>query len=229
MGVPAHWTGSSHLTQAAIIERNGGNSKVVGRFHYASNANEQMYAVTGSSINQNTTFARGAFLRTSGTPIVQIKPPPQSFGQKKIHYEVASSVLWNLKLMGWSQYLLWLSSSSPPRGSFWGRNDGMSNYPALAAAQNSYKLKAFAGPKTVGFIGNFQNYAFSADGTVTDYLLWAFLGGGSDENIIQICPSFSSSVYFEYFTTRFRTEAERQASLEKWPTKHVSFSWRDDT
>lgn len=224
MNIPAHWTGSSHVTQAAI--RVQGADEVSGRFHYPSNGNEQMYAVTGTTIDRFTTFARGTFLQVSED--IYPKSPPTAYGQKTTSYKVSSSVLWNLKLTGWSQYLKWLESPSPPRGSFWGRHDGTSNYSVQSAAQNSYKLKAQAVPKSVGFIGSFRNYAFSADGTVTDYLLWAFLGGGTSQNVILSCPDFASSVYFPYFTTGVTYE-EKQALLKQWPTKHLSFGWTGDT
>lgn len=223
MGVPAHWTGSSHVTQAAIKVM--GSDAVSGRFHYPSNANEEWYALTGNTITQGTTFAKGASLLPPGSVVPsKVQPPPTAMGQTRTYYEVGNSVLWKLKLMGWSQYLKWLESPDPPKGSFWGRRDGTSNYPSQPAAQNSYKFKAEAQPKTVGSIGNFANYAFSADGTVTDYFLWAFLGGGTSKSVMNACPDFTSSVYFEYFTT-VGTYEEKQSQLAGWPTKHLSLNW----
>jgi hypothetical protein len=226
MGIPSHWTGSSHVTQASI-KVNGG--PVSGRFHYPSNANEHYYLVQGTVSNQWSTYARGAMLRTDGQPMPQTMPRPTAHPQTMTRYDPAASVLWNLKLMGWSRYLQWLQSDSPPRGSFWGRRDNTGNYPAKISAQNSYELKSNAEPSYVpdGF-GNFRRYTFAIDGTVKDYFLWAFLGGGTSQNIVGACPDFASSVYFQYFTTE-ETYKEKQSQLESWPTKHLSLSWTSDS
>lgn len=225
MGVPAHWTGSSHVTQAAI--KVSGSDEVSGRFHYASNGNEQSFAVSGTTIDRFTSYSNIAALRPKRIRAWD-DDPPTAHPQTKMHYEVASSVLWNLKLMGWSRYRQWLESNLPPRGLFWGRSNFPGNYSAQAAAQNSYKLKSEAEP---GYSPNgfsaFREYTFATDGTVKDYFLWAFLGGGTSENVVAACPDFASSLYFQYFTT-LGTYEEKQSQLEQWPTRHLSLRWAGD-
>jgi hypothetical protein len=224
MGVPAHWTGSSHVTQAAIKD---GSGNVSGRFHYPSNGNEQSFAVSGNTIDRFTSFSNIATLRIKGD-VSMLNPGPTAHPQTKTHYEIASSVLWNLKLMGWSRYRQWLESGYPPRGSFWGRETYPGNYPAQAAAQNSYKFKSAAEPAYVdGGFSDFRQYIFATDGTVKDYFLWALLGGGTGESTLEACPDFTKSIYFPYFTTP-GTYEEKQSQLAGWPTRHLSLSWIGD-